>query len=260
MSEVIKEKIATELQKAKEEGSLRSERIREIVKVAVAQAVTEVKEGSGEIRGIAGSAIAAVMEFLKEKGNGVKTDVNASIEGVIDGIKASRQDAISHNQLQVDQLQSQLDAQNQILEAEIDGALITIETVAREADDSSTVLQSLFAAAVQAIRESRQFAAAQEQYQKLREQLLALDGKLAERYGDRYGQVKHHLEKYLEVAKTWYDKAKTEIPDPIQKMQIELGVKMAEAGATAARKEQSAKERIKDILHKEAQTQVSDLH
>lgn len=260
MSQVIKERIAADLQKAKAEGSLRTDRIREIVKEAVAQAVTEVKAGSGEIRGIAGSAIAAVIDLLKDKGSEAQAEVTASIEGVIDGIKASRQDAIAQNQIQVDQLQSQLETQTQILDAEIEGALVTIETVARESPESSSVLQSLFAAAVEAIRASKQFSAAQGQFLKLKEQLVTLDTKLAERYGDRYQHVKHQLETYLETAKTWYDKAKTEIPDPIQKMHIELGAKMAEAGAAAARKEQAAKDRIKDILHKETQTQVSDVH
>jgi hypothetical protein len=260
MSDVVKEKIAAEFKKAKEEGSLRTDRIREIVKVAVAEAVGEVKAGSAEIRGIAGSAIAAVIDLLKEKGGEVKAEVNASIEGVIDGIQASRQDGITQTQRQVDHLQSELDSQQQILDAEIDGALVTIETVARESEASSSVLQSLFEAAVQKIRASQQFAAAQEQYVKAREQLVALDAKLTERYGDRYQHVKHQLEKYLEVAKVWYEKAKTEIPDPVQKMHIELGAKMAEAGAAAARKEQAAKDRLKDILHKETQTHVSDAH
>lgn len=264
MSEVVKERIAADLQKAKEEGSLRSERIREIVKEAVAQAVSEIKQGSGEIRTIARDAISAVIELLKDKGSETKAEVYASIEGVIDGIKASRQDDIAHTQSQVDHLQASLDTQTQTLEAEVNSALVEIEATAKQSTSASPDLKSLFASAVEAILESKQFAVLKDQYVKLRSQLAVLDERLAERYGDRYEQVKQQLEKYLANAKVWYDKTKEEVsagvPDPVQRMQVEIGAKMAEAGAAAARKEHAAKERLKELLHKETQTEISDPH
>ncbi|GAB4328672.1 MAG: hypothetical protein OHK0047_15140 [Leptolyngbyaceae cyanobacterium] len=264
MSEVVKERIAADLKKAKEEGSLRSEKIREIIKEAVAEAVSEIKQGSSEIRTIARDAISAVMELLKDKGNETKAEVVASIEGVIDGIKASRQDTIAQTQAQVEHLQADLETQTQALDAEVNSALVEIETTAKESTSASPDLKSLFASAVEAILESKQFAILKDQYVKLRSQLMLLDERLAERYGDRYEQVKQQLEKYLAHTKDWYEKTKEEVkagvPDPVQRMQVEIGTKMAEAGAAAARKEQAAKERLKDLLHKETQTEISDAH
>jgi hypothetical protein len=62
MSNPLKTQITEDLQKAKEEGKLRSERIREIVKSAVYQASSEVKEGSGEIRVLVKEAVSIVIE------------------------------------------------------------------------------------------------------------------------------------------------------------------------------------------------------
>jgi DNA repair exonuclease SbcCD ATPase subunit len=262
MSEVVKERIAADLQKAKEEGNLRSERIREIVKAAVAEAVSEIKQGSGEIRTIARDAISAVIELLRDKGQETKADVYASIEGVIDGIKASRQQEIAQKQAQVENLQADLDTQTQTLEAEMNSALVEIETTAKESTSASPDLKSLFASAVEAVLESKQFAVLKDQYVKLKSQLAVLDERLAERYGDRYEQVKQQLEKYLVNTKDWYEQTKAEVrtgvPDPVQRMQVEIGAKMAAAGAAVARKEKAAKDRLQELLHKETQTEVSD--
>lgn len=263
MSEVVKERIAADLQRAKDEGNLRSERIREIVKAAVAQAVSEIKQGSGEIRTIARDAISAVIDLLKDRGSETRSEVMASVEGVIDGIKASRQEAIAHTQTQVDSLQSDLETQTQTLEAEVNSALVEIETTAKESTSASPDLKSLFASAVEAILESKQFAVLKDQYVKLKSQMAVLDERLAERYGDRYEQVKQQLERYVANAKVWYERTKEDVkagvPDPVQRMQVELGAKMAEAGAAAARKEKATKERLKDLLHKETQTEISDV-
>ncbi|NJP11876.1 MAG: histidine kinase [Leptolyngbyaceae cyanobacterium RU_5_1] len=252
MSNVVKERITDDLQKARAEGNLRAERIREIVKAAVSQAVTEIKGGSGEIRGIAKDAVLAVVDFLKERGKTVQDDVAASIEGVVEGIRTSQEDAIAKSQAQVDQLQAEVDAQTQTLEAEVDGALVEIETSAKQ---SSADFKSLIDAAIHTIRESKQFAQLQDQYVKLRARLAVFDERLAERYGDRYEQVKHQLEKYLENTKAWYSTTKAKVeagtPDPVQKMQVELGIKMSEAGAAVAKKEQELKQHLKEMLHKE---------
>lgn len=250
MSTVVKERIAADLQKAKEEGGLRADRIREIVKAAVSQAAGEIKAGSGEIRTIAKDAIAVVLELVKERGQEAKAEVEASIEGVIDGIRSTREGAIANTQAQVDTLQTQLDAEAQQLDADVEGALVAIET---EAHQSSTESKSLLDGVIGTIRESKQFAAAKEQYARVRGQLAVLDERLAERYGDRYEQVKQQLEKSWETAKVWYEKNKAEVatgaPDPVQKTQAGFGARMAEAGATVARVEREIKERIKDALH-----------
>lgn len=250
MATEVKERIAADLQKAKQEGGLRTDRIREIVKQAVSQAVDEIKEGSGEIRTIAKDAIAAVIESVKEKGQEAKAEMAASVEGVVDGIRESRQSTIAKTQTQMEQLQTELDAQTQQIETEVDGALVAIAT---EAKQSSTEVHTLIEKIIATLRESKQFTIVQEQYAKLRSQLAVLDERLAERYGDRYDQVKHQLEKYWENAKVWYEKNRTEVAagkaDPVAKTQVELGEKFAQAGSFVANKEQEIKAKIKDTLH-----------
>jgi small-conductance mechanosensitive channel len=252
MANEVKERIAADLQKAKQEGGLRTERIREIVKSAVAQAVSEIKEGSGEIGTIAKDAIFAVIESVKDRGQEVKAEVTASVEGVVDGIRETRQTTIAQTQSQMEQLQTELDAQTQQLEAEVDGALVAIET---EAKQSSTDVKALLEKIIGTIRESKQFALVQEQYTKLRSQLAVLDERLAEKYGDRYEQVKQQLEKYWETAKDWYEKNRTEVEagksDPVEQTQVGLGEKFAQAGSFIAKKEQEIKARIKETLHSE---------
>lgn len=239
MSTVIKERITSDLKKAKDEGGLRAERIREIVKSAVVQAIGEVKEGSVEVRTVARDAIAAVIDLVKERGHEAKAEVAASVEGVIDGIRASREQEIAKTQAHVDHLQTQIDVQAQQLEADVDSALVAIEIEARESpSEFRTLLENL----VGTIRESKQFLVLKEQYARLQSQLVKLDENLAERYGDRYGYVKQQLEKYWESATVWYEKNKAEVaagkPDPVQKAHMDLGAKMAEAGAVVAKKEQ----------------------
>lgn len=250
MATDVKERIAADLQKAKQEGGLRSDRIREIVKSAVSQSLGEIKAGSGEIGTIAREAIAAVIDLMKEKGHEAKAEMSASVEGVVEGIRESRQTAIANTQSQMDQLQTELDTHAQQLEADVDGALVAIETEAQQSTgDVKTTLEKIVAT----IRESKQFAVVQEQYAKLRSQLAVLDERLAERYGDRYEQVKHQLEKYWDNAKVWYDKNRAEVEsgqvDPVEKTQVGLGEKFAQAGSFVAQKEQEIKSKIKDALH-----------
>lgn len=252
MTNEVKERIAEDLQKAKQEGGLRTDRIREIVKQAVFQAVGEIKEGSGEIRTIARDAIAAVIDSVKERGHEAKAEMMASVEGVVDGIRESRQTTIAQTQTRMDQLQTELDTQTQQLENEVDGALVAIES---EAKQSSTDVQPVLERIIATVRESKQFTAVQEQYTKLRSQLAVLDERLVERYGDRYEQVKHQLEGYWDDAKIWYEKNRTEVEagnaDPVEKTQVGLGEKFAQAGSFVAKKEQEIKSKIKDALHSE---------
>lgn len=77
MSDSIKEVIATDLQKAKSEGSTRVARIRNILQEAAVQALAEVKEGSGEIRTIAKDSFSTVVEAISEEPNSAPPE-NAS--------------------------------------------------------------------------------------------------------------------------------------------------------------------------------------
>jgi hypothetical protein len=68
MSEFNKERLGTELQKAKEEGRRRVERIQGIVREAFSQTFAEVKEGSGEIRSIVKKSLSETLPVVNETG------------------------------------------------------------------------------------------------------------------------------------------------------------------------------------------------
>lgn len=248
MANSVKERITTDLEKAKTEGNVRAERIRGIVKNAVSQAIAELKEGSGEIGHIARDAVAAVIENLGEKGKAAKEEVTASIEGVVEGITHSRQDAIAQRQAQMQELQTQIDVEAEQLETEIGGALATIE--ANEPETSSN-WKSLLDSAINTVRERKEFELVERQYAKLKMQMAALDEYLETRYGDRYGEVKQRLETTRENAKIWYETAKTDAAksgiDPIQQRQAELETRVGAFGTTVAQKEQQIKQRLKEI-------------
>jgi hypothetical protein len=245
MSNSVKERITTDLQQVKEKGSVRAERIREIVKTAVSEAMIEFKEGSGEIRQLVKDAVSAVIDNLQEKEHPeAQEEVNASIEGAIEGVSNSTYEKIAQTQTEIERLQTQIDRQQETLESEVDSALVAIEETEKE---SSPNFRELIESVVAAFRE-KHFAQLEEQYLKLKEQLAKLDATLANRYGDRYGEVKQRLEN----AKHWYDttKAKTEAgePTPVDQKRADLDTKAEKAGAAAAKIEQTVKEKVKTFL------------
>jgi len=204
MATLIKEKITADLQKAKAEGGLRVEKIREIFKTAVAQSIAEVKDGSGGVRAIAKDSMASVIDILNETGNNTQAEVNASVEGIVEGVQESNYNA-----------------------ADIGGALAEIEA---SGNQTSADMQSLMAAVLNALKCTKQYALLMERYVEVKTRLDSVDAQLAEKYGDRYQQVKQQLEKFWKIAKVWFAKAKATVsaPDPVQRMHIELGAKMAE--------------------------------
>lgn len=249
MANSIKERITADLQKARTESGLRAGRIREIVQAAVSQAVVELKGGSSEIRDIAQDAIAAVMENLKDNGNNnTKEELAASVEGVIAGISSPTEEKLAETQLQMDQLQAEIEAQQQSLETDVDAALVGIETAGQQ---SSTNFRSLIEAALITIKE-KYLTQLRQQYLKLKEQLIQLDGRLSEQYGDRYTQIKQNLEQNLEQGRAWYDeaaaKAKAEGVTPVEQKQADLKTQIGEAGTAAAKAEQTIKQQLKNLI------------
>jgi hypothetical protein len=204
MTTEMQEKITADLKKAKAEGGLRVEKIRQIFKAAVAESIAEVKDGSGDIRAIAKDSMASVIDILNATGNTTQAEVNASVEGIVDGIQDSNQTA-----------------------ADLGGALAEIEA---SGNQTAADMQSLIAALFNAAKRTKHYALLIERYAEVKTRLNTVDAQLSEKYGDRYLQVKHQLEKLWELAKTWFAKAKVTVsaPDPIQRMQIELGAKMSE--------------------------------
>ncbi|HEY9642733.1 MAG TPA: histidine kinase [Coleofasciculaceae cyanobacterium] len=245
-SDAVKERISTNLKQAKEEGSLRADRIREIMQAAVSQALSELKEGSQEVRPVVKDAFSAVLEVVGGKGKEVQNEVLAAVEGLVDGISHSRRQNLTEAESKVQQLQQEVDQQSQLLESEVDTVLTDIQETGTS---SSKDFNALIHDAVKVVKEKEEFSILRQQYARLKSQLETIEANLEAKYGDRYDEAKRHLEN----AKTWYAKTKVEAEaqgtDPLKKKQDELEGRVAEAGVAIARKEQQIKQLLRDLLH-----------
>lgn len=246
---LVKERLVTDLQQAKSEGSLRANRIREIVQEAVSQTVGEVKAGATELNVIARSAISTVTEVLGQWGKAADEEIAASVEGVVEGIRKSQSAAIAKTEAEIQQLQTQLDEQHQQIEDAVGGALVEIESTGQR---TTTAFQDRIRTIIEALREREEFATLRQQYARLQVQVARLDDKLSTRYGDRYTELKRNLETAKETAKSQYEQARVRAEasgvDPIQQKQAEVEQKLENIGAMLARKEQQLKESLKGLL------------
>ncbi|MEB3309236.1 MAG: hypothetical protein VKJ02_03310 [Snowella sp.] len=244
MSNSVQKRVINNLEKAKSEGKERVEHIREIVKDAVSQTTAEVKEGSGEIGLIVKELVRAVVDHLQQTGKAAQEEITASVEGAIEGLMQHRQDAIAKRQAKLEKLQAKVNEQQQLLDQEIDGVLIDIK--ASEAGEP-TALKSEIDQAVDSVQAKQQGSVLQGQYINLRRQLESLDQQLQERYGDRYAEIKRHLEE----AKTWYQTTRTESENkkvtPVQEKQTQVETKLTEFASKVAQKENEVKERLHEL-------------
>lgn len=239
----IKDQITTDLQKAKDEGKLRADRIREIVQSAVSQAASEFKEGSGEVRSLVKDAVSTVIDNLKERGGEIKDEIAASVEGVIKGISSSRRQSIAKTQDEVKQLQAQLEAEETALQTEIDNALTDMEEAGK---DTSPSIQTSLESAINALKDSEEVALMRKRYAQLQTQLAVLRANLAARYGEQDEEVK----KYLDDAKTWYDRTHIQAEataETVKQKRTEFETKLGEAGAALARREQRVRQLLKEL-------------
>jgi phage host-nuclease inhibitor protein Gam len=244
MSESIKQQIKSDLEKAKAKGQLRSENIRQIVSQAVFQAVGEFKQGSGELGAIAKDTINTIAENFKDRGQEIKEEIQALIEGLVDGISRARQESIAKDRQQIQQLQTRIDEGERELQSSIDGALTEIE-VATQETNSDTRLR--IKNAIEALKDTEEAALMRKRYAQLQAELSILQANLAARYGERYEEVKHHLDS----AQTWYkntrDKSEYTGKTLVEQKQTEFEAKLSEAGAALARKEKELKGILQDL-------------
>src|ERR687886_699971 len=245
MPDSIKTQITNDLQKAKEEGKLRAERIREIVQSAVSQSASEFKEGSSEIRLTIKEAISTVIDSLKEKGGELKEEITASIEGAIQGITYAKRKSIAKNQAELKQLQAQIDADETELQTQIDQALAEIEQTGK---DTSPTIKASIDSAINALQDSEEVSLMKKRYAQLQAQLSVLQANLSARYGERYDEVKKHLDD----AKTWYERSQPKAEaaaEQVKQNRIEVEHKLGEAGAALARREQRVNQLLKELWH-----------
>ncbi|BAZ06089.1 hypothetical protein [Calothrix sp. NIES-3974] len=231
----VKERIVKDLEQVKEQGSARTQRIREIVQVAVGDAMHELKGGATEIRSLTQDAVTAVIEHLKSKGKQAKNEVMAAMEGAVAGV--SDKSVASETQAQ----------EQQILEA-VDGALVAVET--NQKQESRSFL-SLLLAAFNALK-AKLFASLHQENASLQELLAKWDTSLTEKYGDRYTQIKQRWQS----AQTSYQATKIRMENgetsPVDQYQAQAMDKAAQAGAKVAQTEQAIKQQLKTFLHSTA--------
>jgi hypothetical protein len=257
MSNPVKQNISSNLEKAKVEGKVRSEHIQEIVRDAVGLAIAELKEGTIEIRSIIKDAISTVISDLKGSGKETTERITASIEGAIEAGTSERQQAIAQKRSKLLEIQELLDQQQLDLEQEISGALIEIRSTdlsdskTPNSDPNSDPNSEAINLAVDTVQERQSSGILQEQYLKLMSQLENLDQKLANRYGDRYDEIKQQLETKLAETKVWYDQKKTEADAsgklPLLQKQAEIEDNLGELGSVVARKEQEVTKRLQEL-------------
>ncbi|MEL7010668.1 MAG: histidine kinase [Cyanobacteria bacterium J06588_4] len=245
MSDSKKERIVADLQQAKETGTLKTEKIREIIKNAVTEAVSEVKSGRSEIASLVQDAIAAVTETVKESGEEVKEEVAASIQGVVDGVSEARRQKIAETQAEIITLEAQVVEDEQELQEEIDEVLSNMKVDSTSQPDK---VKEAIADALINISSSEEFAILQKHYARLKAQTAVLQANLANRYGEQYGEVG----KYLEDAKVWYDKAREDpevFTEPVKRKRADFEQKLGETGSAVARKEKQVKQLLKELWH-----------
>lgn len=252
MANATKSKITDDLQKAKEEGKLRAERIREIVKTAVSQTASEFKDGSTEIRLTVREAISTVIDSLKERGGELKEEIAASIEGAIEGITHAKRQSIAKTQSEIKQLQAQIDAEEHELQTQIDHTLADIQETGK---DTPPNIKTSIESAINALQDSEEVSLMKKRYAQLQAQLAVLQANLSARYGERYDEVKKHLDD----AKTWYERTQPQAEaaaEQVKQKRIEVEHKLGEAGAALARREQRVKELLKELW--QAMTEPSE--
>jgi hypothetical protein len=243
MSNSDENRILIALKQAKQQGQLRLEKIREIVKNAVAQTIAEEKEGRKEISSIMQDAVSATIETFQEKGGEIKEEITASIEGAIEGIESVKNQRFSQDRLKMQELESKIDADRAEVQQEINGALVQLKETQT---GQSEKVKSSVEAAINSILNSEEVALLQKRYAQLKAQLAIVRANLSEKYGGNFKEIEHHLED----AKTWYEKAKQNpevFTNKVDRQRIEFESKLGEAGVAIAQKEKQIKQILQEL-------------
>lgn len=249
----MKARIQADLDKAKTEGKLRSERIREILKDAVSQAVGELKEGTGELRLLVKDAIGTVVDVVKDQGTDAKDKIQASIEGAVDGVSDARRTAIAQIEGRVDELQAKIDAEQSQIEEDVDIVLTDIQETAQEVPSE---VNTAVSQAVDAVRNSPEASLLRQRYAQLRAQLEILRANLNAEGSGEDAMKYDNIKQYLDKAKAWYDRAYqkgTQIDaetsdDYLTQQKSDFEQKMSDAGQAAAQRERQIKLRLRELL------------
>jgi hypothetical protein len=243
MSNSDENRILLALKQAKQQGQLRVEKIREIVRNAVMQTIAEEKEGRKEISSLMQDAVSATIEVFQEKGGEIKEEITASIEGAIEGIESIKGQRNCQDRLKIQELESKIDAARSELQQEINGALVHLKQT--QTGRSEKVKLSV-EAAINNVLNSEEVALLQKRYAQLKAQLAIVQATLTAKYGGSFEDIKHHLDD----TKNWYEKAKKDpevFTNTVDKQRIEFENKLGEAGVAIAQKEQQIKQVLQEL-------------
>jgi gas vesicle protein len=239
--ERIRTQIRSEFEEAKSTGQLRTSRIREIVQSAIYGVRTEIKAGTSDIRQIFKDTISAVGDNFKDKGSEIKEEVTAAVEGFIAGYSSGRRQSIIKDQAQVHQLQSSIDTQEEELQQEIDRLLVDVEEVSKESDSN---LKDSIQSAINAFKNSEEFALMKKRYAQLQAQLAILRANLAARYGGRYEEIKERIDE----ATHWYKRTgSTEAGGTLAEGRS-LEERLKQVGEAIAKGEHQLRKVLSDLL------------
>lgn len=244
MTNSVKDQLAADFEKAKSAGSVRVGRIRQIFQDAFAQTVTELKQGTGEIGSIAKDSTSTLTELKNAQKPTPQEVVPVQVEIQDEGVEAP---ILSEPISEV--AAPPTTAEEIVIE-------ISPEQASSQQTESTTesLVDSLKASIQQVLRslqEGEASATLQQQVVRLREQMVALDVKLSNRYGERYEGIKQGFNQDVENAKTWYAGMKTDANatgvNVLESKQAEIATKMGEAGTTIAQKEEKIKQLLKEL-------------
>jgi hypothetical protein len=244
MSKPIKDRITENLEQAKGEGKLRSENIRGLLTDAASLTVAELKEGTAHMREILKDAISAVVIEVKDTGSEIPAKITNSIESAIEESTRYRQEAIAKLQAKIHEIQSQVEEKQRQLDIDVRDTIVDIK--ATEIDENSQ-LNSAIDDAVNNVKERKELELLKQQYLNLKFQLTNLDAKLADRYGDRYAEVKQQLDNI----KTLYEQTKSEAVasgvTPLQSKQTEIERQISKFASAVAITEQEIKQYLQEL-------------
>lgn len=234
MSQSLKDQIQADLSQARSQGELRAERIKAIVQSALFQASTELKAGASEIAPVVREILSAVVEAFAEQKEVAQSEVEDAIAGAVEALETSRRSNISQTQDEIRRLEAQIEAEEAQLQTEIRASLDSIQ---ESQQDQSSSIKSAIQSALDKLQNTEEMTLMRKRYAQLKSQLAVVQAYLVDRYGDRYGK---EVTEYLEDAKIWYQRAKSEpafFTEKVERRWQLFEEKLAQLGAAMARKE-----------------------
>lgn len=244
MSSSLIEQIKIDLEQARSQGELRAERIKSIVQSALSQTSAELKASSKEIAPIVRDILSAVIEALGDKTEPTESEVSAAISGAVEVIETSRRREISQTEGEIRRLQAQVDVEETRLREDVQDILSAIQETNQ---DQPTSVKSAIQTAIDQLQRTEEVTLMRKRYAQLKSQLAVVQAYLVDHYGDI---DEAEVSKYLEEAKSWYQRAKNEPAFFTEKVEQQWGQfeeKLGELGTAMARKERRDKKRLLDL-------------